>query len=306
MAVQFTTSDTSLEAKYSVMTSDEVRDRPSPEWLVDGILPEHATILMYGFEGSHKSFIALDLAYCIASGTSWHGHQVKPGRVLYIAAEGGNAIGKRIRAWDAEHGITCNEVDWLMDEVLMLDSDNDAKEAALVWRDAGYTFVIFDTLRTSSTGNEMSPQVMNAITRSMRFLQRELNATVMVVHHSPKKSDDTYGGAAAMGTNITTNIRVSYDPNTGKTEFACKKQKDAEFFDTIAFKHKPVGESLVMTTDKGKKSVGKTNAHDATILKVLGGFPDGIAKADLRRLCTEAGVSKSSCYRRIGELQAQG
>lgn len=287
------------------MSTAQVRNLNSPEWLVEGILPEHCTIQLYGWEGSHKSFITIDLMFCVASGRDFHGHKVRQARGLYVAAEGGAPIGKRIRAWEQHHGITCENVDWLMDEVLMLDNPDLVEAAIAEWRGKGYGFIVIDTLRTSSTGDEISPKTMGAITRSMRMLQRDLNTTVLIVHHSPKGNSHTYSGSGVMGGNITTNIQVSYDDKRGTTDFACIKQKDADKFETIVFRHKPVLDSLVMTTNEHEKAIIKEGPHDALILNLLRKHSDGIAKAAFNKECGDNGIRNSTYYRRIKVLEAQ-
>ena len=46
-----------------------------------------------------KSFVALDMACCVAIGRPWHGRAVKQGRVLYCVGEGAAGFPKRLRAW---------------------------------------------------------------------------------------------------------------------------------------------------------------------------------------------------------------
>ena len=55
--------------------------------------------------GEGKSFVALSFALCVAAGREWLGHKVKQGRVVYVAAEGGRGMHKRVRAWRKEHDI---------------------------------------------------------------------------------------------------------------------------------------------------------------------------------------------------------
>ena len=49
--------------------------------------------------------MALSFALAVATGRDWLGHKVKQGPVVYIAAEGGRGIWKRVRAWQKEHRI---------------------------------------------------------------------------------------------------------------------------------------------------------------------------------------------------------
>lgn len=67
----------------------EYRD---PEFLVDGLIETDGLGLIFGDPGSAKSFMAVDLALCVASGADFHGKGVKKGPVLFIAGEGHNGL----------------------------------------------------------------------------------------------------------------------------------------------------------------------------------------------------------------------
>ncbi|WP_156520824.1 AAA family ATPase, partial [Magnetospirillum moscoviense] len=84
-----------------------------PTWLVDKLIPERSTICIYGPPNAGKSFLVLDMALAIATGNPWmslgtritHGKQKKPGRVVYILAEGPKSLHRRITAWMDHHQI---------------------------------------------------------------------------------------------------------------------------------------------------------------------------------------------------------
>ncbi|MFM7698810.1 MAG: AAA family ATPase [Limnohabitans sp.] len=69
-------------------------------WIVEGVIAPNTVNWMVAAPESFKTFIALDMAACIASGRPWHGRSTKKTRVLYISAEGGNDIHIRRAAID--------------------------------------------------------------------------------------------------------------------------------------------------------------------------------------------------------------
>lgn len=50
-----------------------------PDWLVRDIIEADGLALLIGDPGTGKSFSALDLAACIATGMPWHGHNCETG-----------------------------------------------------------------------------------------------------------------------------------------------------------------------------------------------------------------------------------
>ena len=47
-----------------------------PEWLVTGLLPKDSSICLHGKRGHGKTLLTLDLALCIATGTTWNDQPV--------------------------------------------------------------------------------------------------------------------------------------------------------------------------------------------------------------------------------------
>src|ERR1700730_3552707 len=64
--------------------------------LIDGLLDEGAMSVVYGDSNSGKTFVALDMAFCAATGRPWNGKKVKHSLVIYVAAEGGKRIKRRL------------------------------------------------------------------------------------------------------------------------------------------------------------------------------------------------------------------
>lgn len=53
-------------------------------WLIKGILEAGTLSGMFGASGSGKSFTAIDLALCVASGKFFHEYKVTQGGVVYF------------------------------------------------------------------------------------------------------------------------------------------------------------------------------------------------------------------------------
>ena len=72
---------------------------PPPEWLIDGVMPKQALGMLFGPSGHGKSFLALDMALSVATGREWFSHRSAQGQVIYVVAEGGRGMVKRVKAW---------------------------------------------------------------------------------------------------------------------------------------------------------------------------------------------------------------
>jgi phage/plasmid primase-like uncharacterized protein len=74
------------------------------KWVVDDYIEADSLAQVFGDPGGGKSFVAIDLACCVATGKPWHGHDVKQGSVFYIAGEGHNGLARRLKAWQIGNG----------------------------------------------------------------------------------------------------------------------------------------------------------------------------------------------------------
>lgn len=61
-------------------------------WLIDGVIPSGSINWMVAAPSSFKTFLALDMATCVASGRDWHGRETDRAVVLYVAGEGDDNI----------------------------------------------------------------------------------------------------------------------------------------------------------------------------------------------------------------------
>jgi hypothetical protein len=75
-------------AKFKLYRVGDILALPSPEWRVQGILSVGALTMLYAPQEQAKTFLGLDIALSVASGTLFHGRKVREGPVVYILGEG--------------------------------------------------------------------------------------------------------------------------------------------------------------------------------------------------------------------------
>lgn len=168
--------------------ADQIVSRATP-WLIDGWLVEGTLAGLVAPSSTCKSFLAIDWACCIATGTPWNGHAVKKRAVCYLAGEGLHGLRKRIAAWEIANGISIKDaplylsasLPFLCNDLSAIASIDEMNEVTL----AGPGLVIIDTVARAMGGaNENSAEHMSALIRSMDWFKQELGATVLSVHHT--------------------------------------------------------------------------------------------------------------------------
>lgn len=104
------TNDNTLAAKWAAIGDwsplAALKRTSETKWLIDGVIPSGSISWMVAAPSSFKTFLALDMAACIASGRTWHGHETDQAVVLYVAGEGDDDIHVRRAAAEMAAGDT--------------------------------------------------------------------------------------------------------------------------------------------------------------------------------------------------------
>lgn len=137
------------------------------KWLIKGIFETETLNMIFGDPAAGKSFLAVDIACCIASGIEWHGKRVQAGRVIYIAGEGNRGYASRCRAWSISNGVDLVNAPLVFSSKAVSFSDLDSVDSfdaevvgMLNQSDEPISLIIFDTLARTMDGDENSTQDM--------------------------------------------------------------------------------------------------------------------------------------------------
>lgn len=251
--------------EFPILNMDELDALPDPEWLVEDILIADTRNLIFGQSDVGKTFIAIDLALCIATGKEWKGKRVKKGNVLYICAEGERSIRKRFKAWREENGISgegeLDNVDTLLRTPLLYDPKQ-TKKFMLALKGLTYDFIVIDTLSTTLAGaNENDSGPMTQWLRTVGEIAEQCGSTILTVHHLGKIENKGARGSSTLRCGLDTMIQVKRksedDPNL---IFSCYKMKDEEKFKDIPLVLKKVTlksgkTSLLVAEGRGKEEI---------------------------------------------------
>lgn len=231
--------------RIQILDIDDIETLKPPSWLIDGILTDNGLSVMWGRSGAMKSFAALDMALCVASGLDWHGKATRHGLVIYVAAEGAHGLGRRAIGWRRTRGRDAGKPRFkLIPHPVALTSDDlDAMVGAILELRDRPVLIVIDTLaRTFGTGDENKQADMNAYVSAADRLRDATGANVMVIHHSGVHEDRRERGSNVLRGASDTVIKISRkDSNLDIINQAPEgKQKDAEEFKTIKLRTQKV------------------------------------------------------------------
>jgi hypothetical protein len=226
VAEEAQSEDAPKRLRFQPIPAGEFASRPAPAWIIKGVIPRAELVVLFGESGSGKSFIALDLAACIARGIDWRGRRTRQGRVVYIAAEGSGGFRNRLVAYAQHHQVELAElsIDVIADAPNLLVKD-DALDVARAIGQADV--VIVDTFaQVTPGGNENAGEDMGRALAHCKGIHRVTGALVILVHHSGKDSSKGARGWSGLRAAADAELEVSRFP-TGRM-LRTSKQKDGD------------------------------------------------------------------------------
>ena len=237
-----------------------------PEFLVDGLIETESLGVVFGDPGSGKSFMAVDLALSVATGTQFHGRGVRQGPVFLIAGEGHNGLTRRFAAWSIYKGVSIESAPLFVSNrpAQFLDAESAATVTEAVRELAAHhgkpALIAIDTLaRNYGPGDENSTSDMSAFVAAVDNLKAEFSGcAVALVHHTGHADKKRGRGAIALKGALDWEYLVE---KTDKLiRLTSTKMKDAELPAPLAF----TLESVTLRDGASSAALRETEAPSRT------------------------------------------
>lgn len=303
---------------YSIdlLSTQKLMQLPPPQWLMRPLIPENGLVGLYGQPSSGKSFIALDWAMCISEGMAWLGqYQTKQAPVVYIAAEGGRGIQKRVRAWMKYHGLlNLPAMYWMVNPLYVREEGVvECFLAELAKMDIYPGLVVLDTLSRSFGGGEenASADMGQFVDATMR-LAAGRHMSALIVHHTNATGARERGHTSfrgALDAMFSCIAEKNGDGRIVRVTLKNDKQKDGAEADSVyvAPDEKAV-DSLVFVQAgppdrKAAGATAPTAMRKVDMLTLLGTHIDGLTWKEWQ---LASGVDKSRFNRRVRRLTDDG
>jgi hypothetical protein len=221
---------------FKIESWQSVKDEPV-NWLIQDVIPEKSFVALYGPPASFKSFIAMDIAECIASGRPWLGKEINgAGPVLYIAGEGHGGIGARIAAIKQHHKTPDSAQLYVVRSMINLRSSAEDFTNLILAIDelvqligVQLRMIVIDTLaRAFGGGNENSSDDMGAFIQATGKIQNRYKCSLMLLHHNGKDTAKGLRGHSSLLGAVDTQMEIIRFPQTREGLILMSKQKDGE------------------------------------------------------------------------------
>lgn len=279
-------------------------DLPTPDPLIEKVLPRHAYAILRGRDQSLKSFVAIDWACCLATGKPWQGHHTEPTRVLYIAGEGAHGLAARIAAWEYAWGRNVlPEMLTIRRAALNMHQPGPAFDHLLAHvTTGGYGLVIVDTLRRVSGAADGNSSEMGLVIDNLdRIKQATAGGSVLVVAHTGKSEGSDTRGFSGIEDDADVVWAAKRDEMFLTLELT--KMKDGPDGRSIHLEATRTLTSLTLSGIDGPAQVNTTETQIKILDTIRDLFPDGVTGSEL--LAT-SGLAKATFYRGVKDLLAAG
>ena len=316
------------EPRYQLHRLDYFKNLPQREWNIEGIIRDKGSSVFFGDGGCGKSAVVLSMMLHKAYGLDWiGGRKVKPGLVVWIAAEGEDEIYPRAFAWMLQHGMQDEPNILYIDEIVPL---NNAAEIALFIEriqqqlqdmevSEPITSIVIDTYAECSPGaDENDTKEAKILTAAVHQIRKTFDTHVALIHHT--NTGGRMRGSTVLRDYVNTAVKVTKDG--GVITLHCDKQRGAPEFEDIRLR---MASQLLSETnphdtapvvvaaeaeEAGRGSAETLSAIQQALLEILGTH-QRLTSGDFLRKCIRvevngASISESAFYRNVNALVKQG
>lgn len=295
--------------RAAAVSTDALKALPPAQPLVQGLLDLDSLAIIYGASGSSKSFLSIDVALHVATGSWWNRCEIAAGPVVYVAAEGARGIGRRVDAWQTQHQVydlgRHHPITWV---TMPVNLHNAAWAGAF----ADYcveqrpVLVVVDTLARCAAGaDENSAKDMGVLIDNLDRVKRLTGACTVAVHHTGKDAGAGARGSSALRAAVDTEIEVSASDELVTVKVT--KQKDHDEARPWRFVRTPLADSCVLMPDRGQNGAGTNRSHQQALDALAEiAVPGGVSTATWRDAATASdrpdGIGRSTFYGAVRAL----
>ena len=306
--------DPSRGIRESMMTHEQLRAEPKLPDLIEGVLPQSSLATVVGSSGVGKTFLGLSVSSAIAMRQPWMGRPTAGGPVLYLLAEGGGGVAKRLDALsDGFYGGRAIEDLLVIRRPFdMTDTTGEVVELRELVAEIDPAAIFWDTLiRHAGGAEENSATGMSLVLGNMEWVCRAGTRTTGVAVHHTGHEGTRARGTSAIYANVDTELTLSGEPSA--LTLKATKQKDGRqgLIGEFRLKESPHHESIVfegVAPGQGTPS-GEQAARIAEALSHFDrafGVTGATRPAFVKSLTEWMDVSEASAHRYVGDLIRAG
>jgi len=232
--------------RYSLL---DLYNLPPKEWLITSFLGKRDLAMIYGPSGGGKTHVALDMIFAACLGLPFAAGKFAtpaPLSIAYCAGEGTSGLPDRFRAVAEKYKVPGNLPGFVYVPLVPQLFDERAggatiarfvaeQKAAQTAGAPALDLIVIDTMHAATIGfNENDATESGYVINSMKLAQKELECTILLIHHANKGGLQERGSTSIRAA-MDTVVSVSPNGTPGRFQLQPEKMKDAEAWPKISF-----------------------------------------------------------------------
>jgi len=269
------------------------------DYLVEDLLVTPCLGVLAGRKKLGKSWMSLQLAQCVASGTPFLDRVTKQGKVLYLALEDGERrLRQRLEKHSANRKLHIRYCTWWPS----INSQEGFKALADIIREESPALVVIDTLASARDKGvkENEADSMGELFNALHDLAIELNTVILIVSHHGKKPHNEPGfdirGSSAIAGATDVNIGL-YKNNDGSFAFKAEGRDILEVDLRIKFEAETTWTWQCLDDDRDLRRV----EAESRILKVIEYLGEAYGPDIAKRI----GTSRPTVYNHLKRMRTE-
>jgi hypothetical protein len=215
----------------------DVANAPPLPWIIPGWLPLNSVVILYGESGAFKTYIAVNMANRIATGTPWAAHEGftgylvgEPSDVALFLGEAPDDVKRRIKAdivgTDLDEEIVGQRLLFVPTVYALNHADGLAGMADEIERlGLRPKVIVVDTFNLALDGNEDSAEEIKKAIHGLRALATMFGAAVVLIDHTGHGAKDRPRGSSAKKANADGMIFCEGDEETRQVDLSQEKNR---------------------------------------------------------------------------------
>jgi len=284
---------------FPVVQIGTVPDEGPVQWLVHDLWLREGVGIIGGEPKSFKSFLAVQLAVCVASGKPVFGrYEVAQGPVLMFNAEDRPAMTRdRVARMCRALGVDLASLPLHLIDVPALRLDDPGQVAKLARTVAKVKPVLLglDPMRDLHGKDENDAQIVSALLAPLRVLQREHHCAVCLVHHMAKETEtkrrpgQRLRGSSALHGWVDSALYLTHKDDAIVVSPEHRAAPSIESFTfTVENALGPAGDTLWLEADEdgdGESQRDRDAVIENAIIVALQGATEPLTAKDIRTKC---------------------
>lgn len=242
-----------LDRRRRLLSYDDMAAMPEPEWLVEGVIQKRSAALLFGKSNTFKSFLAIDLACSVTTARPWHGRAICAGRVLVVATEGANGVGRlRVPGWFNHYSVdTADRRNiHLLPAEISLDNPADVRWLIGAMSDIGpFALVVLDIFGGTMSGSDIEDTTARLWVRAVQRIIAETGAAVLTVAHTGWHDETRARMHTHFWGSFDSRLRIEGDKDKLTTCMHVERHKDADSTGSWGFSLVPSCGTLIPRFD---------------------------------------------------------